>query len=434
MIKKVEGSCKAIAGTNVDGVYIGGSEYCVPNRMEEVRGTASVCGFIFVTSHSGASTRLGDGTNVLAMHNTAMSNIVNELPLPKSIIVVDLALSGCQFDNKFTESIRNGNRAGLRETTYRDSEGALIVTPRNTVIGFYHTAKNLLVTSDITHRVNGPTELIKLLTELLKYKAHYKIGGACKKGVRYTKARMYSKIDKNIMIGLDPEMGILNKVGKFVGSPYTGREIGRDAGDVVELRPKPGTVKQVINNVRELYKHMDKTLGKDLRLVSGGGSIVGRALGGHIHFNIPSNRHLITLLDDFVGKPIQRINGSARGNGSSYGGLSSFNTKPHGFEYRTPPSFIGKPDLFAGVIAVAYCVASTWKTICNSGSTFEYGCGEVTGAYAKSYEKLTCHSRYKKDIDAFLEYVNNEEKSIEETDVLAAWEIRDAIQLEDISI
>ena len=436
MKRKIEGKC-AIAQISKGGaaITVRGNEHCNLHEMQGILGIIEACGFTKVTSHSamGLDT-LGDGTNVLSVYTDSMDGIVNSMSRPKSVIVVPVSLTGSQTDTHIKSSTITAACKSAIENEYRDSTGTVIVGGGR-VIGVYITARNLLVTRDITHNSDGPIVLGKLLTELLKYKAHYNIGGAGKVGIPMKMVKAFDKIDKKIMIGLDPEMGLLNKQGKFVGSPYRGSEIGRDAGDVIELRPKPGSVKDVITNVRALYKSMDKTLGKNLRLVSGGGKVIDKPLGGHIHFNIPNHGSLTTLLDEFIGKPMQSINGSERVvGGHTYGRLGAIARKTHGFEYRTPPSFLGKPDLFAGVIALAFCVASTWKTICNSGSTFEYGCDEKTGAYAKEYEKLTYYTRYKKHINAFLEYVNSDELSMEETDVLAAWAIREAVCLEDVAI
>ncbi len=435
MKRKIEGiRLVAVLGKSTTPINVRGSEYCTPENMYNISGLIAACGFTKVVSHNAPLTNVGDGTNVLGMYNSNTSSIVNAMQKPKSIIVTAVRVVGGQADTLLNPSTRGLACKDATVTEYHDKSGAIIVGGGR-VLGVYCTAKNLLVTSDLTHCADGPSLLAQILAELIKYKAHYKINGSEKIIIPFRKKKVFTRIGKAIMIGLDPEMGILNKKGKFVGSPYTGTEIGRDAGDVVELRPKPGSVKDVIENVRTLYTSMGKTLGKDLRLVSGGGRCIGKSLGGHIHFNIPPNALLTLMLDDFIGKPIQRVTGSERRAGeNSYGKLGSIAKKTHGFEYRTPPSFIGKPDMFAGVIAVAYCVASTWKIICNSGKTFEYDVTKANGAHAKSYEQLTYYRRYKKHIDAFLEYVNNDELSMEETDVLAAWAIREAICLEDIVV
>ena len=434
MKRTISGKCLVVNPiTATTGVVVGGVEYCTRDRMANVLGIAAACGFTKVVSHGGSTVDLSDGTNVLAIYNSHMSTMIDSMRRPRSVIVVPASLTGPQLHGHFKASTRALACKGAVEHKYIDKSGAVLVA-NGRVIGVYCTAKNLLVTTDITHYERGPFIIGQVLAELLKYKAHYKIGGSDKITLSYTKKSAFDRIDKDIMIGLDPELGILNKYGKFVGSPYTGKAIGRDADDVVELRPHPGSVKEVIENVRDLYKSMDKTLRKDYRLVSGGGKCIKKPLGGHIHFNIPVNGYLTILLDDYIGKPMQNIVGSERCEGSSYGALSATSKKTHGFEYRTPPSFVGKPDLFAGVIAVAFCVASTWKTICNSGKVFEYGIDATNGALAESYKQLTYYTRYKKHINTFLEYVNNKELSMEETDVLAAWAIRDAICLEDITI
>ena len=250
-----------------------------------------------------------------------------------------------------------------------------------------------------------------------------------------------------VKVGLDPEFLLFDRHGGFVpardifGRSSTGDEVGVDECDNTgELRPKEGTPAKVIKNTTDLLTKLGSKIKARELLVYAGVSTYADdnyediPLGGHIHFNIPYCEDFVEALDAFIGVPMLRMADSDRREDDAYGELSEWESKPYGFEYRTPPSFIGKPDLFGGVIAVAFCVASTWKTICNSGKTFEYECAKKTGAYAKEYEKLTYYTRYKKHINAFLEYVNNDELSMEETDVLAAWAIRDAICLEDISI
>jgi len=107
--------------------------------------------------------------------------------------------------------------------------------------------------------------------------------------------------------------------------------------DQIELRPKPGTPRDVTQNIRKLIKQFSEEY-ENLDL-----SIEGDEypLGGHIHLGVGRRwyppEELITLLDDFIGRPTIELSGEAR---CDYKELSNVRKQPHGFEYRTPPSAI----------------------------------------------------------------------------------------------
>lgn len=235
-----------------------------------------------------------------------------------------------------------------------------------------------------------------------------------------------------VKVGLDPEFLLFDREGGFVpacnvlGSDTTTAEVGVDECDATgELRPREGTPAKVVKNVNTLLARLGRKIKERELLVYAGASTYANddyediPLGGHIHFNVPYCEDFVKALDSFIGVPMLRMADSDRREDEEYGELSEWESKPYGFEYRTPPSFIGKPDLFAGVIAVAYCVARTWVAYKRRvGNTWEYN----SVPCIEDYQKLVCYKRYDKQIEAFLSYVN-EGKSIEEYNVLAAWEI-----------
>ena len=436
MIKVIKG--KGTPSGYYSGEFtIKGREACTPSALSHITPLIKSLGFMKVTSHSDCLD-IGCGDNTLAMYNKSASTIASRLEIPTSVIAITPSFSGPQADNALATNLKNCAASGCTVTNYTNDKGAVIVSGSGRVIGHYDTKLNLLVLTDLTHNQSAVEKLTDVLKGVQSYREHFNIIGSVKKTKKdKSLVLLFPKIDKKLMIGLDPELAILDKRDQFKSCTFApgggDQEVGSDCGNV-EIRPKPGTPKQLVKTVEELYTKIDKILDKEHRLLSGGGSFVSRTLGGHIHFNIPIHKELTVLLDDFIGKPMKRMNGTDRLKGSGYGGLGSVKVQPHGFEYRTPPSFVGKPDLFAGVIALAYCIASTWRTISNRGITFEYGCGGTTGAYRSTYEKLTYYKTYAKEIEDFLSYVYDEEKTIEEHDVLAAWQVRDAIILEDVII
>ena len=245
-------------------------------------------------------------------------------------------------------------------------------------------------------------------------------------------ARTFGKVK----IGLDPEFLLFNKYDEFVSADeildrgsYTS-EVGIDQDcETGELRPPAGTPSEMMRTFTRLLRELHKEVkGNKLSVFAGAGRKFPDedgdnytiSLGGHIHFNLHNSARVLSeILDDFIGKPMLKMANSDRKRFGSYGRLTDYETKPYGFEYRTPPSFIGKPDLFAGVIAVAYCIAKTWVRYRKiRGNVWQYN--DVPTI--QDYQALVSYKTYTEQIDTFLSYVN-EGKSIEETDVLAAWEI-----------
>lgn len=139
-----------------------------------------------------------------------------------------------------------------------------------------------------------------------------------------------------ITLGADPEF-LLGKEGEIIRAskifPDHWDPIGCDgAGDQLELRPEPGTPREVIRNLKGLLELVLKE-GYDVRL----GSVF--PLGGHIHvglgYGVNPSSELLAVYDDFLGRPTRYL---CKRYG--YGDLSDWERKPWGFEYRTPSAVI----------------------------------------------------------------------------------------------
>ena len=146
-------------------------------------------------------------------------------------------------------------------------------------------------------------------------------------------------------VGCDPEFEVL-KDGEVIVPPsiYGGTgehtEIGRDGcGSQLELRPKAGSVEEVVENIRTLMGKLKHSI-----------SVVGdrHPLGGHIHVGLGTcstpTPELLKLLDYFLGERTIDLSGKAR---ESYRKIGAFERKNWGFEYRTPPSAIFANPEFA---------------------------------------------------------------------------------------
>lgn len=205
----------------------------------------------------------------------------------------------------------------------------------------------------------------------------------------------------SITVGCDPEFLAISihtgDVVSFHGSCINDYgNVGSDhGGSVGELRPKFGTPKQVVENLRSQIAWI-KASYPDIQIVAGGGRGYGRSIGGHIHiggiklqncyssFTRQRNRgmravqidsmnpehKLIFAFDFFIGRRMKKIQGGQRGGSGNYGAPSDIETKTHGFEYRTPPSWLTDPVLAEATLVVAQKIAELWQMKPNAFDVF----------------------------------------------------------------
>lgn len=197
-----------------------------------------------------------------------------------------------------------------------------------------------------------------------------------------------------VTVGCDPEFLVLDASGthtqNFTAS-FTDVHggIGSDHGHRVgELRPSPGTPRQVVENIKAQIQWI-RDNNPNIVIIAGGGEGFSDSIGGHIHIGgvqltnhyssftrwnarrrgireiqldtINPDHKLIFALDYFIGRRMKKIPGGKRGSGSSYGKPSDIETKVHGFEYRTPPSWITDPVLAEATLVVAKAIVEMWQ-------------------------------------------------------------------------
>jgi len=143
------------------------------------------------------------------------------------------------------------------------------------------------------------------------------------------------KVDK-ITMGADPEF-LLGEGDKIIEASQVFSDrwesVGCDgSGDQLELRPEPGTPREVIRNLKGLIELVSEK-GYDVRI----GDVF--PLGGHVHvglgYRVRPSKELLAVYDDFLGRPTRFL---CKRYG--YGYLSDWESKPWGFEYRTPSAVI----------------------------------------------------------------------------------------------
>ena len=118
-----------------------------------------------------------------------------------------------------------------------------------------------------------------------------------------------------------------------------------------ELRPRPGHPMHVWHNINKLLKEASNY---PYDMYAGSGR--NQPTGGHIHFSgISHTPALLSKLDKFITIPLNEV--SDRTSRRFYGQLSEVRTQPHGWEYRSPCSWIVHPTIAKGVLRIAWVLA-----------------------------------------------------------------------------
>lgn len=202
-----------------------------------------------------------------------------------------------------------------------------------------------------------------------------------------------------LTVGCDPEFISLDQNDNVTSPSYSIMDdahgnIGNDHGTSVgEVRPKHGSPAQVTENIRHLLVAFKRRY-PEYKIRAGGGGGEGRryhygaySIGGHIHiggvrvesfprrsvtrYNYHGNRNLrfpnddaklIYAFDFFIGRRLKKVKGGSRPRGASYGRNGDIEWKEHGFEYRTPPSWITDPYLCEATLTMAMRITEMWKT------------------------------------------------------------------------
>ena len=327
---------------------------------------------------------------------------------PRKQLVIDknvLVLSGAELDGALT--IRSDSEEDLEEYD------VINIIWRKYLIGSYDTKENSLLLCDVTHNtINKLTTILEYIVEFNK-----------KNNIKRRFKPYHSNSNSRIKIGMDPEFALMDNNKKFIHAntyitdPSAKSKVGLDgAPSIGELRPDPACSPKVLTkNISKLYAELSKKIkGNNILVYTGSGRDIGKSLGGHIHIGgMQHTAELLTMLDDFIGRPLKNLKFGDRG---SYGDYSAFEVKPYGFEYRTPPSFIGNKKLTEGVLAVALCVAKTYR----KKDSISYN--DVPSK--EDYANLVGIEKYKDTVDYFIEFTNNKANTLSEYDTLAAWKIK----------
>jgi hypothetical protein len=174
-----------------------------------------------------------------------------------------------------------------------------------------------------------------------------------------------TRTQRTITLGADPEFEIIDRNGTMINAGTTlnggtSRQLGNDGSSATgEIRPSHGTAEDVYNSIDSLLTQAASILSRqNYNILSGAGVHV--PLGGHVHFGGMGNSPSIEFIDSLnflIAKPLRAISNISFREGRGYGRMSDHREQPHGFEYRSPCSWITHPHIAMGVLKIAQYVA-----------------------------------------------------------------------------
>ncbi|KKM91644.1 hypothetical protein LCGC14_1226530 [marine sediment metagenome] len=228
------------------------------------------------------------------------------------------------------------------------------------------------------------------------------------------------KTPLGIKIGCDPEFEVRSKRGAFVPADrilgYSPEDaIGTDGrADTAEIRSQPGSNYQVMKSINTILSQARRKLA-NYNAYAGSGKNV--PLGGHIHFSgISPEPELVKRLDKFIAKPLNSISDTS-GRGGHYGRYGEVRGQPHGWEYRSPLSWLATPQITNGVLSIAWLLARATKR------------GHLGSLNTKHNLLSYAYKRERQAIDGFftiLKIMKTENKQLEHIEIFHAWQKRDA--------
>lgn len=185
-----------------------------------------------------------------------------------------------------------------------------------------------------------------------------------------------------------------------LGTDTTGSPTG-------ELRPPPGSPEKVVENVRNLLAEAKRRLPAGYIISAGAGRSV--PTGGHIHISgRPCPEILITKLDTFVNIPLRSKANVTIRDRHGYGRPRDVRTQNHGWEYRSPCSWLAHPDIAHGALAITWQMSQMSERDLEKLSTRE-------SLYKAMGSRAHIARKFYETIDQI--------ESLEQVDVFAAWGI-----------
>lgn len=186
-----------------------------------------------------------------------------------------------------------------------------------------------------------------------------------------------------LRFGADPEFifkkdGLFYKADNIYGGRLLDTKIGTDGhAQIAEFRPSPhadaiSMCEEIRDLIRNVWERDAKSRGLSAHAGSAGGEGAYKPLCGHIHFNIKSKEIkekllpylnvpmiMLMFLEDYDENVIRRRQRDMEGN--YYGRLSDMRDQPHGFEYRTPSSWLVSPAIARGYFSIYHSLVHDFQ-------------------------------------------------------------------------
>ncbi|MDD4586942.1 MAG: hypothetical protein PHC60_00915, partial [Heliobacteriaceae bacterium] len=179
--------------------------------------------------------------------------------------------------------------------------------------------------------------------------------------------------DPEFMLSLLPQKRMVPASRFFPRNGLVGCDNRRAFGasddfPLAEVRPQPApTPEAAVSELRQALKEASRLCPyTNIAWVAGSEPYPGYPIGGHIHFGgLKVSGQLIRALDQYVALPLLFLENpeTARRRRRFYGLLGDFRLKPHGFEYRTPGSWLTSPELAWVALSLAALVARHYKRL-----------------------------------------------------------------------
>ncbi|QGG46876.1 putative amidoligase domain-containing protein [Heliorestis convoluta] len=197
------------------------------------------------------------------------------------------------------------------------------------------------------------------------------IVGSLKKWQQKSKLTIGS--DPEFMLSLQPGHRMVPASRFFPRQGVVGCDSRRAFGasddlPLAEVRPEPAqSANEAVEKIRAALREAIKLCPyANIAWVAGSEPYPGYPTGGHIHFGgIDANNQLLRALDQYVALPLLFLENQdrAKQRRQFYGTLGDFRTKSHGFEYRTPGSWISTPELTRIALTLASLVAKNYRNL-----------------------------------------------------------------------
>jgi Phage phiEco32-like COOH.NH2 ligase-type 2 len=269
---------------------------------------------------------------------------------------------------------------------------------------------------------------------------------------------------KDFKLGADPEMGFIEKGGRFISASEIVQDARHDeqfgvdgGGAVAEIRPTPNAdpIKVVANIKRVMSEAAKNTPELENYDWKAGSAVENHPIGGHIHFGLKkikkayNTQEILDSLDRYLAQTLvlleDPIEAKKRRIDNSYGGLGDYRDQPHGLEYRTPGSWLTSPYIAAGVLSLAK--ATVWEALYNGlGShrdveidydNFEEATldpirKQFDEVIWRDVQKFELYPKFQKSIDLLQTLIAKKKNWFPTGGMKAAWAIGNKFKLEPI--